>query len=91
MARGVAQLWLDAALVGGRGRCGAHAGDQIQRLLERVAPLHELENHIIPGLQRQVQIGHKARLLAHTTQEVGIDLGGINGGEAKARQVRYQL
>ena len=56
-----------------------------------MTPLHTLEDHIVPGLQGQVQIGHQARFLAHTAQEVGIDLGRIDGGEAKARQVGHQL
>jgi hypothetical protein len=72
---------------GGVGTHAAHFGDQLQRVLAAVAALHALEDHIVAGLQGQMQIRHQARLGLEQLEQVRIDLGRVDGRQAQARQV----
>jgi hypothetical protein len=46
----------------------AHLVDQLQGVGAGVAPLHALEDHVVAGLQRQVQVRHQAWFLGQAAQ-----------------------
>ncbi len=50
----------------------AHLFAERNRVRARVPALHPLENEIVAGLQRQVQMRHQARLVGDRIEEIGI-------------------
>ena len=55
-----------------------------------MATLHPLQDHVVAGLQRQVQMRHQTRLLGEAGEELLIDLGDVDGGKTKTRQIRRE-
>ncbi len=80
--------------VGAEGGVGAHGADlahQLQGVGAAVAALHPLQDHVVAGLQRQVQVGHQPRLDSQAAHQVGVDLGRVDGRQPQARQLGDQL
>jgi hypothetical protein len=44
-----------------------------------MAAFHALEDHVVAGLQGQVQIRRQALFLRQAAHQVGVDLGGVDG------------
>ncbi len=76
--------------VGAEGSVGpraAHSLDQRQRIGRRVAAFHALQDEVVAGLQRQVQVRAEPRLASQPGQQGRVDLGGVDRGEPQARQL----
>ena len=71
----------------GRSRRASRA--EAHRIGPGVAPLHALEDHVVAGLQRQVQVRHQPRLLGDGGDEVLVGLHLVDGGEAQALELRH--
>ena len=56
-----------------------------------MAALHSLQDHVVAGLQGQMQIGRHARLAHNQLEKDRIDFRRINGGKTKTRKLRHQL
>ena len=54
-----------------------------------VPPLHPLQDQIVAGLQRQMQMRHQPRLLAEQPPELVVDLARIERGQPQARQLGH--
>ncbi len=53
--------------------------------------LHALEDHVVAGLRREMEMRHQPRLLGDGAHQLGIGLDGIDGGEPEPRHFRHQL
>ena len=51
--------------------------------------LHALQDQIVAGLQRQVQMRHQARFLGDGVHQVGVGLDLVDGGKPQARQLGH--
>ena len=54
-----------------------------------VAPLHALEDHVVAGLQGEVQVRHQARLLGDSLDQVRVGFNLVDGGEAQAPELGH--
>ena len=54
--------------------------DRSNRIGPAMPPLHPLEDQVVAGLQREVQVGHEPGLLGQTPHQVRVDFGGVDGG-----------
>ena len=56
------------------GRMPAQQPAERDRVLAGVPPLHALEDEIVAGLQRQMQMRHQAIMLRESVDEIAIGL-----------------
>ena len=61
------------------------------RVGARMPPLHALEDEIVAGLQRQMQMRHQARLVGERVEQIGVGLDRIDRGQPQPRQLRHLL
>ena len=54
-----------------------------------MTPLHALENQIVAGLQRQVQMRHQPRLVGDRVEEIGIGFDRVDRRQPQTRQIRH--
>ena len=52
--------------------------------------LHALQDQVVAGLQRQMQMRHQPRLLGDQPPQIVVDRGGIERGQPQPRQFRHQ-
>ena len=57
-------------------------------VVAEVAALHPLQDHVVAGLQRQVQVRHQPRLAGDRLDEPRVGLDRVDRGEPQPRQVR---
>ena len=62
---------------------------EADRVAPGVAPLHPLEDEVITRLEREVDVRHQPRLLCESGDQLGIGFHRIDGGKAKAREIRH--
>ena len=55
----------------------------------QVAALHPLQDHVVAGLQRQVQVRHQPRLAGDRLDQPRVGLDRVDRGEPQPRQVRH--
>ena len=63
--------------------------DGAHRLGTAVAALHALEDHVVAGLQREVEVRHQPRLAGDQLEQGVIDLDAVERRQAQARQSRF--
>ena len=68
---------------------GAHTGAEGNGVGARVPPLHALEDQVIAGLKRQMQMRHHTPLIGQCVEKIVVGLHRVDGGEAQARQIRH--
>ena len=66
-------------------------GAEADRVGARMPPLHALQDHVVAGLQREMQMRHQPLLLAERAHQLVVGLDGIDRGEAQARQLAHML
>ena len=69
-----------------RAQC-AGAPRRRDRLRAAVPPLHALQDQIVAGLQRQMQMRHQPRLVGEQLPEILVDLARIERGQPQAAQL----
>ena len=52
------------------------------RVVARMPALHALQDHVVAGLQRQMQMRHQPRLVGDGVEQIGVGLDRIDGGDA---------
>ena len=52
-------------------------------------PFHALQNHVVAGLQRQMQMRHQPRIVGDGVEQIGIGLDRIDRGNAQPLQLRH--
>ena len=55
----------------------------------RMAALHALEDHVVAGLQRQMQMRHQPRLVGERVEQVGVGLDRIDGRQAQPLELGH--
>ncbi len=76
---------------GGIGAQAAHLVAEVDRMLAQMAALHALEDHVVAGLHRQMEMRHQPLFLGDGAQEGVVGFDGIDGGDAQALQFGHQL
>ncbi len=61
-----------------------------ERVGAAVPARHALQHEVVAGLDREMEMRHEARLLAHQTPEIVVDLHRIERGEAQPLERRHQ-
>ena len=70
----------------GVGPAAPDVGANAQRIGAAVAALHALQDHVVAGLQAEMQMRHQPRLGLDQSQEVVVDLDGIERGQPQTAQ-----
>ena len=73
------------------GRSRRTSAQKRDRVGAQVAPLHALEDQVVAGLQRQMQMRHQARLVGERVEQVAIGLDRIDRRQPQPRQSRHML
>ena len=68
----------------------SHLITECNRVGAQMAPLHALEDEIVTGLQREMQMRHQPLLFADQAEQVRINLHNVEGGEPQPFQLRHQ-
>ncbi len=68
----------------------ARAAARGERVGAAVPARHALQHEVVAGLDREMEMRHEARLLAHQTPEIVVDLHRIERGEAQPLERRHQ-
>ena len=55
----------------------------------RVAALHALEDHVVAGLQRQMQMRHQPRVVGERIEQIGVGLDRVDRGQPQALELRH--
>ena len=55
-----------------------HLGAELDRILARMPALHPLQNEIITGLQRQMQMRHQPFIVRNDVEQIAVGLDGID-------------
>ncbi len=58
-------------------------------VVAQMPALHALQNHVVAGLKRQMQMRHQPALGRDRFHQIGIGLDGIDGGQPQPLQVRH--
>ena len=73
-----------------------HVGPQPPHLLAerngvgaRMPALHALEDQVVAGLQRQMQMRHQPRLIGERVEQVGVGLDRIDRGQSQPLEFRH--
>ena len=77
--------------VGADGRIGARGLDPLDRAHRvgaAVAALHALEDHVVAGLQRQMEMRHQPRLAGDQLEQGIVDLDAVERRQAQALKAR---
>ncbi len=72
-----------------RAQCPGTPGDG-DRLGARMPPLHPLQDQIVAGLQRQVQMRHQPLLFGQQPPQLVVDLGRVERGEPQALELGHR-
>ena len=72
------------------GRSARKPRAQADHVGATVAALHALQDQIVAGLHAEVQMRHQARLARDQIDQIGVDLGRIDRGQAQARQLGHE-
>ena len=59
------------------------------RVGARMAALHALEDHVVAGLQRQMQMRHQPRLVRERVEQIGIGLDRVDRGQPQPLELRH--
>ena len=62
--------------------------DRAYGLGAAVAALHALEDHVVAGLKRQMEVGHQPRLAGDQFEQGIVDLDAVERRQAQALQPR---
>ena len=62
--------------------------DRAHRIGAAVAALHALEDHVVAGLERQMEVRHQPRLAGDQLEQRVVDLDAVERGQAQALQTR---
>ena len=54
-----------------------------------MAALHALQDQIVAGLQRQMQMRHQPRLAGKRVEQIGIGLDRVDRRQPQARKLRH--
>ena len=65
-------------------------GAQADHVGAPVAALHALQDQVVARLDAEVQMRHQARLVGDQIDQIGVDLGRIDRGQAQARQLGHR-
>ncbi len=68
---------------------GAHALAEVDGILTRMPPLHALENEIVAGLQRQMQMRHQPRLVGQRVEQIVVGFDRVDRREPQSRKLRH--
>ena len=66
-------------------------GAEADRIRAEMPALHALEDHVVAGLHRQMQVRHQARLVGDRRHQVRIRLDLVDRRQPQARQLRHML
>ena len=66
-----------------------HGLTEPDRIVAAVPALHALEDQVVAGLQREVEMRHQPVLAGNRLPESRVGLDGIDGGQAQAREIRH--
>ena len=67
----------------------AHLLAERDRVGARMPALHALQDQVVAGLQRQMQMRHQPRLAGDGIEQIGVGLDRVDRGEAQPRQLRH--
>ena len=73
------------------GRKAPQAPRDLDHVSAPMTPSHPLEHEIVPGLHREMQMRHEARLVGDEVAEIAIDRRRIERGEPQATQLRHRI
>ena len=67
----------------------AHLLAERDRIGARMAALHALEDHVVAGLQRQMQMRHQPRLVGERIEQIGVGLDRVDRRQPQPRELRH--
>ena len=66
-----------------------HLRTEFDRVVSQMPPLHSLQDRMVAGLKRQVQMRHQPFVGGDDVEQVAVGLDRIDRGDAQALQLRH--